>query len=73
MEVKGQFVGNKSRGRISKWVFQENKARPTFRKNEHFLPPDTHMYVSVLGSKKCSFLGKLIVLWFLETPVLPYF
>ena len=65
--------GNKSRGGISKRVFQENKARPIFRKNEHFLPPDTHTYVSVLGGKKCSLLGKLVVLWFLETPVLPYF
>ena len=26
--------------RISKWVFQENKARQIFRKKEHFLPPD---------------------------------
>ena len=29
---KKQFVGNKAKGRISKRVFQENKARQTFRK-----------------------------------------
>ena len=27
-----QFVGNKAKGRISKWVFQENKACQIFRK-----------------------------------------
>ena len=35
-----QCVGNKAKGRISKRVFQENKARQIFRKNEHFLTPD---------------------------------
>ena len=34
-----EIVGNKAKGRISKRVFQENKARQIFRKNEHFLPP----------------------------------
>ena len=32
-------VGNKTKGRISKWVFQESKARQIFRK-------------AILGSKK---------------------
>ena len=27
---------------------------PNFPKNEHFLPPDTHTYVCVIGRKKCS-------------------
>ena len=27
-----QFIGNKTQGRISKWVFQENKARQIFQK-----------------------------------------
>ena len=31
-----QHVGNKAKGRISKRVFQENKARQIFRKKEHF-------------------------------------
>ena len=33
------FVRNKAKGRISKRVFQENKARQIFRKNEYFLSP----------------------------------
>ena len=35
-------VGNKVKGRISKLVFQENKARQIYSKNELFLPPDTY-------------------------------
>ena len=42
--VKVHYVGNKAKERISKRVFQENKARQIFRKNEHFLPPDTHRF-----------------------------
>ena len=44
-------------GRISKRMFQENKARQIFQKNEHFLPPD---------------IGKFGVLCFLQTPVLRF-
>ena len=33
-----EFVGNKAKRRISKRVFQENKAR------QIFLPPDTYTY-----------------------------
>ena len=40
--LRRQLVGNKAKGRISKLVLQENKARQIFKKNEHFLPPDTH-------------------------------
>ena len=36
---------NKAKGRISKRVFQDNKTRQIFRKNEHFLPPDTHTHI----------------------------
>ena len=39
---------------------------------KHFLPPDTHMYVSVSEGKKCSFFEKFGVLCFLETPVLRF-
>ena len=35
------FVDNKAKGQISKWVFQENKARQIFRK--------TNIYVCVSG------------------------
>ena len=39
-----------AKGRISKQVFQENKALQILRKKEHFLPPDMHkvLYKSVL-------------------------
>ena len=63
-----QFVGDKAKGRIAKWVFQENKAR----QSEHFLPPDRHTYVYVSGGKKCSFFGKFGVLCFRETLVLRF-
>ena len=35
-ETENILVGNKAKGLISKRVFQENKARQIFRKNEHF-------------------------------------
>ena len=78
MIEKLKFVGNKAKGRISKRVFQENKARQIFRKNERFLPPDTHAYVCVSGGKNIRFCGKFGVLCFLETPflrfgLLPYY
>ena len=41
---RSKFVGNKAKGGILKRVFQENKARQIFQKNEHFLPPDTLTY-----------------------------
>ena len=39
-----QFVGNKAKGRISKRVFQENKACQIFRKT-NISYPNTHTYV----------------------------
>ena len=71
-------VGNKANRRISKWVFQENKARQLFRKNKNFLPSDTHTYVCISGGKKCKFSRKFGMLCFLETPklrfaLLPYY
>ena len=43
---------------------------PKFPKNKHFLPPDTHTFVS--GGKKCLFFGNFGVVCFLETPVLRF-
>ena len=54
------FVGNKVKGQISKWVFQENKACQIFRK--------TNISYFLIRSKKCPFFGKFDVLCFLETP-----
>ena len=44
-----KFVDNKAKERISKWVFQENKARQIFQKTNIFLPPDMQTYVCVSG------------------------
>ena len=61
------FVGTEVKGRISRRVLQEN-----FRKNEHFLPPDTHTCLCVSRGKKCSFSRKFGVLCFLVTPALRF-
>ena len=62
-----QFAGNKAKGPISEWIFQENKARQIFRKMNISYP-----LVCVSGSKKCSLFEKFGVLCFLETPVLRF-
>ena len=67
----GQFVDNKAKGRISKWVLQE-KSTPNFLKKEHFLLPDTHTLQYVSGVKKCLFFRKFGVLCFLVAPVLRF-
>ena len=61
-----QFIVNKTKGRISKQVFQENKASQIFRKT------NISYHVCVSGGKKCSFFGKFGVLCFLETAVLRF-
>ena len=71
----GYFTGNKANGWISKRVFQENKARQIFRKNKHFLPPDTHtcahVCVHIRGLEMFIF-RKFDMLCFLETPILRF-
>ena len=44
---KLHFVGNKAKGRISKRVFQDNKARQIFRKTNISYPlvPGTHFEI----------------------------
>ena len=55
--------------RISKRVFQENKARQIFQKTNISYPL---IRTCVSGGKKCSFFGKFDLLCFLETPVLRF-
>ena len=62
-----EIVSSKAKGRISKRVLQENKARQIFWKRNISYP---HMYVSV--GKKCSFFGQFGVLCLLVTPVLRF-
>ena len=63
------LVGNKAKERISKRMFQENKARQNFRKTNISYPL---IHVCVSGGKKCLFFGNFGVLCFLETPVLGF-
>ena len=46
---RSNIRSNKAKGQISIRVFQQNKACQVFRKNENFLPPDTHTYVCIRG------------------------
>ena len=48
------------------------QSTPNFRKNKHVLPPNTHMYVCISESKKCSFFEEFGVLCFLPTSVLRF-
>ena len=51
---------------------QRKQGRRNFPKNEHFLPPDKHTSVCVSGGKKCSFFGKLSLIFLLVKPVLKF-
>ena len=50
------FVRNKAKGRISKQVFQENKARQIFRKTNTSYPL---IRTRICQGKKCSFFRKI--------------
>ena len=72
LNLRFRLVGNKAKGRISKRVFQENKARQIFRK--------TDMSYSMIHTRTCPYRGvrnirffeKCGVLCFLETLVLRF-
>ena len=57
-KAQAAVVGNKSKGRISKRVFQENRACQIFRKT-NISYPDMHTYVRVSGCKKSLFFQKV--------------
>ena len=61
------FVVNKAKGRISKRVFQKNKARQIFRKT-NISYPDTHTYVCVSGVRNVRFSENLACFVFLKHP-----
>ena len=63
-----KFVGNKAKGRTSKRVLPEKKARQIFRRTNIFYPR-TYAYQRV---KNVRFFGKFGVLCFLETPILRF-
>ena len=66
------IVSNTAKGRISKLVLQENRARQIFQKKQTFLIPWAHSYVCASEGKKCFLFGKFSLLCFLVTPVLRF-
>ena len=60
--MREELVGKKAKGRISKWVLQEYKARQIFQKMNISYPLISAC--TYQGSTKCSFFGKFVVLCF---------
>ena len=58
LNENGVFVDSKAKRRISKRCFKK-KSTPNFPKNKHFLPPDTHTYMSVSEGKKMFVFRKI--------------
>ena len=63
-----EFVGNKVKGRISKRVFQENKARKIFRKTNIFNPLILTRTCTYQGVKNVCFSENLACFVFLRHP-----
>ena len=61
-----KFVGNKAKGRISKPVFQENKARQIFRKTNIFYPLIRPRTCPYQGVKNVRFSENLACFLFLK-------
>ena len=62
----GEIVGNKARGRISKRVFQENKARQIFRKRNISYPPIRTRTFAYQGVRNVRFSENLGCFAFLK-------
>ena len=63
-----QFVGNKAKGRISKRVFQENKAHQILRKTNIFYPLIHKRTYAYQGVKDVRFSENLVCFVFLKLP-----
>ena len=77
LDTAGSTVINKAKGRISKRVLQENKARQIFQKINISYPLNAQLRVRIRG-KKCSFFRKFGALFFscsthFEIRLLPYY
>ena len=71
LNLVSQYVGITAKRLISKWAFQEKKARKIFQKtNITYAYAYAYKYVCVSWGKKCSFFGKFGVLCLIKTPVL---
>ena len=67
-----KIVGNRAKKANLKTGVKRKQSMSNFPKNNYFLPPDTHTYVCVSESEKCSFFRKCGVLCFLATPILRF-
>ena len=63
-----KFVGNKTKGRISKRLFQENKARQIFRKMKISYPMIHTRTCAYQGVRNVCFLENLAHFVFLKHP-----
>ena len=57
--IANLISGNKAKGRISKRVFQENKARQVFRKTNIFYPPLVRIRTCTYQGVKNVCFGKI--------------
>ena len=67
-----EIVRNKAKGRISKRVFQESKARQNFRKTNISYPQIRTRTCAYQEVGNVCFFGNFGMLCFLETPVLRF-
>ena len=63
--LQQHFVGTKTKGRVSRRRWQENKAHQIFKKNKPILPPDTHTYLCASVGKKFFFSENFVCFVFL--------
>ena len=63
-----QLISKKAKGRISKWVFQENKACQIFRKTNISYPLIRTRTCAYQGVRNVSFLENLACFVFLKYP-----
>ena len=59
------IVGNKAKGRNSKWVLEENKARQIIQKTTTSYPPDTHTHMRYQEVRNVRFSENLVCFVFL--------
>ena len=67
-KVIEEVVGNKAKGRISKRVFQQNKARQIFRKTNISNPLIRARTCTYQGVRNIRFSGNLACFVFLKHP-----
>ena len=68
MSLEQQIVGNKAKGRISKRVFQENKAHQIFRKTNISYPLIRRRTCAYQGVRNVRFSENLACFVFLKHP-----